>query len=233
MNDIQNCVIVDDEPIAREILETFVEKTGSLNLLGSFQSAFEVIEFSKNHKIDVYFLDINMPEVNGLSLARIINNSANVIFTTAYRDYAIDGFNLNVIDYLLKPIAFDRFLQAVQKIPNKNITHSLPSTVNSSFLFVRSERKMVKVALNEVLYIESVGDYLKIYLNTKTILTRETINNILQKLPEANFLRIHRSYIVSIAKIDSYTNEYIEIFNKALPISRSFKESVLQKLAEM
>ncbi|CAM1345090.1 LytR/AlgR family response regulator transcription factor [Tenacibaculum amylolyticum] len=231
MNKTYTCVVVDDEPIAREILETFIEKTTNLQLIGSFQNAFEVIDFSKQHTIDIYFLDINMPEVNGLSLARIINNSANVIFTTAYRDYAIDGFNLNVVDYLLKPIAFDRFLQAIQKIPKKETIHTKNTTPN--FLFVRSERKMVKVDFHQILYIESIGDYVKIFLNDKTIVTRETISNIAQKLPQYNFLRIHRSYIISITKIESYTNEFIEISNKALPISRSFKESVLQKLAEM
>ncbi len=235
MNNQYNCVIVDDEPIAREIIESFVNKTPNLKLIGSFQNAVETLNFSEKDDVDVYFLDINMPEINGLSLAKIINKKAHVIFTTAYRDYAIDGFDLNVIDYLLKPIAFDRFLQAIEKIPQlqKNNNSQINSDINNDFLFVRSERKMMKISFNDILYIESLSDYLKIHLTDKVVVTRETITNITNKLPENLFLRIHRSYVISIQKIHSYTNEFIELSNKALPISRSYKESVLQKLAEM
>ncbi len=235
MNNMYRCVVVDDEPIAREIIESFIEKTPNLKLLGSFQNAVEVLNFEQKHNVDLYFLDINMPEINGLSLAKIINKKAHIIFTTAYRDYAIDGFNLNVIDYLLKPIAFDRFLQAIEKLPKESQLFS--TTFNqeqkSDFLFIRSERKMIKVSFNDILYIESLSDYIKIYLNNEIIVTRETISNINDKLPQNLFIRIHRSYIISIDKIHSYTNEFIEVSKKALPISRSYKESVLQKLAEM
>ena len=235
MNNLYNCVIVDDEPIAREIIESFVHKTPNLVLLGSFQNAVEALNFTKKEDVDLYFLDINMPEINGLSLAKIIDKNAHIIFTTAYRDYAIDGFNLNVVDYLLKPIAFDRFLQAIEKIPRK-IQHKVVvenSEFKNDFLFVRSERKMIKISFNDILYIESLSDYIKIHLDDQIIVTRETISNINTKLPEHLFLRIHRSYIVSIHKIHSYTNEFIEVSNTALPISRSYKETVLQKLAEM
>ena len=229
------CVVVDDEPIAREIIESFIHKTPNLELIGSFQNAVETLNFSEKDNVDVYFLDINMPEINGLSLAKIINKKAHIIFTTAYRDYAIDGFDLNVIDYLLKPIAFDRFLQAIEKIPSPNKIKTAVSNpeVHNDFIFVRSERKMIKVFYHDITYVESLSDYLKIHLSDQILITRETITNISNKLPEKLFLRIHRSYIISIQKIHSYTNEFIEVSNKALPISRSFKESVLQKLAEM
>lgn len=229
------CVVVDDEPIAREIIESFIEKTPNLKLLGSFQNAVEVLNFEQKHNVDLYFLDINMPEINGLSLAKIINKKAHIIFTTAYRDYAIDGFNLNVVDYLLKPIAFDRFLQAIEKLPKESqlVNATFNQEQKSDFLFIRSERKMIKVSFNDILYIESLSDYIKIYLHNEVIVTRETISNINDKLPQNLFIRIHRSYIISIDKIHSYTNEFIEVSKKALPISRSYKESVLQKLAEM
>lgn len=229
------CVVVDDEPIAREIIESFIEKTPNLKLLGSFQNAVEVLNFEQKHNVDLYFLDINMPEINGLSLAKIINKKAHIIFTTAYRDYAIDGFNLNVVDYLLKPIAFDRFLQAIEKLPKESqlVKANFNQEQKSDFLFIRSERKMIKVSFNDILYIESLSDYIKIYLHNEVIVTRETISNINDKLPQNLFIRIHRSYIISIDKIHSYTNEFIEVSKKALPISRSYKESVLQKLAEM
>ncbi|SNR14796.1 LytR/AlgR family response regulator transcription factor [Tenacibaculum jejuense] len=232
MNNIFTCVVVDDEPVAREIIESFIQKTPSLSLAASFSNALETIQFAQENEADIYFLDINMPEINGLSLAKIVNSDAHIIFTTAYRDYAIDGFNLNVIDYLLKPIAFDRFLQAIKKIPQKRQTIQKVENKNSneSFLFVRSERKMVKVNYRDIIYIESLSDYLKIHLQEKTIVTRETISNIENKLPEKLFIRVHRSFIVAVHFIDAYTNEFIEINNKAIPISRNYKESTLQKL---
>jgi DNA-binding LytR/AlgR family response regulator len=223
------CVVVDDEPMAREIMATYIAKIPNLELIKSFKNASEAILFMQENSADVYFLDINMPEITGLSLAKIINNKSKIIFTTAYRDYAIDGFNLNVVDYLLKPIAFDRFLEAVQKVTiNKN-----QNDVANNFMFVRADRKMVKIDFNEILYLESLSDYVKIITSNKAIVTRETISNLEEKLPSKQFMRVHRSFVVSIQNIGSYTNEFVEIDKKAIPISRSYKESVLQKLAEV
>jgi DNA-binding LytR/AlgR family response regulator len=222
------CVIVDDEPMAREILTSYIDKSPNLELLESCKNAAEAILFLQDHKADLFFLDINMPEINGLSLAKIINNKGQIIFTTAYRDYAVDGFNLNVVDYLLKPISFDRFLEAVKKVSTPEIIEN-----DKDFMFVRSDRKMIKIDFQSILYIESLSDYVKIFTTEKTIVIRETISNLQEKLPSKKFIRIHRSFIISFKKIDSYTNEFIEINQKALPISRSYKESVLQKLAEV
>lgn len=231
-----NCVIVDDEPIAREILESFVEKTPNLKLISSCKNAMEALQVSQMEAIDLFFLDINMPEITGLSLAKIINNKSQIIFTTAYRDYAVDGFNLNVLDYLLKPIAFDRFLQAIQKVTeptNGNMKVSPENENKKDFMFVRADRKMVKINFKDILYIESLGDYVKVFTNNDTVITRETISNFEATLPSDCFIRVHRSYIVSISKISSYTNEYIEVDKKAVSISRTYKESVLQKLAQV
>jgi len=222
------CVVVDDEPMAREIIETYIAKTPNLELVASCENAAEVILFAQENEVDLFFLDINMPEISGLSLAKIIHKKAQIIFTTAYRKYAIDGFNLNVVDYLLKPIGFDRFLQAVQKVLVSEVAEN-----NNDFMFVRSDRKMVKIDFNAILYIESLSDYLKIFTKEKTIVIRETISSLEEKLPSKKFIRIHRSFIVSFKSISSYTNEFIEVNQKALPISRSYKESVLQKLAKV
>lgn len=222
------CVVVDDEPMAREIIESYIAKTPNLEMLASCKNAAEAILFLQENSVDLFFLDINMPEISGLSLAKILENKAKVIFTTAYREYAIDGFNLQVVDYLLKPISFDRFLQAVQKISASEITDN-----NTDFMFVRSDRKMVKVDFKAILYIESLSDYVKIFTSEKTIVIRETISSLEEKLPAKKFIRIHRSFIISLQHITSYTSEFIEISQKALPISRSYKESVLQKLAEV
>ncbi|WBX70807.1 LytR/AlgR family response regulator transcription factor [Tenacibaculum retecalamus] len=236
MSNKLRCVIVDDEPMAREIIASFVEKTPDLELIKMCKNASEVINFMQTEEIDLFFLDINMPEISGLSLAKIIDKKSKIIFTTAYRDYAVDGFNLNIVDYLLKPISFDRFFQAVQKVFDLQITKTTKKVikqVSNDFMFVRADRKMVKINFNNILYIESLGDYVKIFTSNQTIITRETMNNIESKLPSINFIRIHRSFTVSLNEITSYTNEFIEIGKKALPISRSYKESVLQKLAKV
>ena len=228
MSNKLTCVVVDDEPMAREILESYILKVPYLTLVKTCKNASEAILYLQDHKADLFFLDINMPEITGLSLAKIINKKAKIIFTTAYREHAIDGFNLNVIDYLLKPFSFDRFLEAVEKVSLTEFTEK-----NHDFMFVRSDRKMVKVDFNSILYIESLSDYVKIFTADKTIVTRETISSLEVKLSEEKFIRIHRSFIVSLKNITSYTNEFIEVHQKALPISRSYKESVLQKLAKV
>jgi DNA-binding LytR/AlgR family response regulator len=236
MNTI-NCVIVDDEPVARSILETFVAKIPNLNLVKSCKNAMEAFEIANSQNIDLFFLDINMPDISGLSLAKTINKKSKIIFTTAYREYAVDGFDLQAVDYLLKPIAFDRFLQAVNKffetqsVISKQVNVEEKS-VKNNYIFVRSERKMVKIIFDEILYVESLSDYLKIHTKDTVLVTRETISNLEMKLPSQQFFRIHRSYIVNLNKTDSYTNEFVEIEKKAIPISRTYKENVLKKLTK-
>ena len=232
-----NCLIVDDEPIARDILVSYVEKIPNLWLVKSCKNALEAFNVINSQKIDVFFLDINMPDVNGLSLAKMIPKESKVIFTTAYREYAVEGFNLKAVDYLLKPIAFDRFLEAVNKYLDLDKPRQLDlvseETISSDFFFVRSERKMVRINFDAIVYIESLSDYIKIHLNDKSVVTRETITNIEAKLPQHLFIRTHRSYIVAMKMIESYTNEYVEVRKKAIPISRSYKESILNKLENL
>ena len=235
MNSKIKCIIVDDEPTAREILESFVSKIDQLDLLKSCANAMEAFNIINSEAIDLIFLDINMPEVSGLSLASSISKKTKIIFTTAYREYAVEGFNLQAVDYLLKPISFERFLQAIQKLFAISITKPeskiIPETTpKEDFIFVRADRKMIKINFQDILYIESLSDYIKIYTLEETLVTRETIKNIEAKLPTSSFFRIHRSYIVAIQKISAYTNEFVEVNNKALPISRSYKDSILEKL---
>jgi len=231
---IINCIIVDDEPIAREILETHLQKIDSIHVLKTCKNAVDAFNAVSSEQVDLVFLDINMPEISGLSFAKSINKSIKVIFTTAYREYAVDGFNLQAVDYLLKPISFERLLQAIHKFIDEKAP-SEKKTIESvakktDFIFVRSDRKMIKVDFETVNYIESLSDYVKINLGDKTIITRETISGIEAKLPTNNFIRVHRSFIVSVSKIESFTNEFIEINRKAIPISRSYKTVVLNKL---
>ena len=235
MSDKITCMIVDDEPMAREIISSFVGKIHNLELVATCKNVSEAFSVLQKESIQLIFLDINMPEISGLSLAKSIQHKSQVIFTTAYREYAIEGFDLQAVDYLLKPISFDRFLKAVQKyfdlhVSKEIIKQEIVSEVKETSIFVRSVRKMVKVRFKEINYIESLSDYVKIFTDKETIITRETISNIESKLPSNEFLRTHRSYIVSMPKIDSFTNELVELKKKAIPISRSYKENVLQKL---
>jgi DNA-binding LytR/AlgR family response regulator len=234
MEQIQ-CIIVDDEPVAREILETHLAKIDKIKIVASCKNAVEAFSAINHYKVDLIFLDINMPEISGLSFAKSINKNSKVIFTTAYREYAVEGFDLQAVDYLLKPISFERLLQALNKYLNENtvVVQNEPIQIEqekSDFFFVRSDRKMIKISFPEILYIESLSDYIKIHLTDKTIITRETIANIETKLPQQDFIRTHRSFIAAKSAIDSYTSEYIEIGRKQIPISRSYKNEVLEKL---
>jgi two-component system LytT family response regulator len=236
MSDKVTCMIVDDEPMAREIISSFVGKIHNLELVATCKNVSEAFSILQKESIQLIFLDINMPEISGLSLAKSIQHKSQVIFTTAYREYALEGFDLQAVDYLLKPISFDRFLKAVQKyfdlhVSKETVKEEVQSSEKETSIFVRSDRKMVKVRFSEIRYVESLSDYVKIFTNQETIVTRETISNIESKLPSKEFLRTHRSYIVSMNKINSFTNEFVELDKKAIPISRSYKENVLQKLA--
>lgn len=229
-----NCLIVDDEPVARKILEGFVKKIPNLRLVKSCKNALEAFEIINHQQIDLLFLDINMPDVSGLSFAKTVTNKSKIIFTTAYREYALEGFDLQAVDYLLKPIAFNRFLQAVNKFfETTSKTESLlvknEEKVKNNFVFVRSKRKMVKINFDAILYIESLSDYIKIHTKEEVFVTRETISNFQSKLPEVEFLRTHRSFIVNVNHVTSYTIEFVEIEKKPIPISRSYKEEVLKK----
>lgn len=235
MSKVIQCIIVDDEPIARDILENHLAKIDKVEVVASCKNAHEAFNLINSEEIDLIFLDINMPEISGLSFAKSINKNIKIIFTTAYRQYAIDGFDLQAVDYLLKPISFERLYQAINKYLNENapiisdVTEEFISD-KYDYIFVRADRKMVKINFQEITYIESLSDYIKIHLGNKTIFTRETISNIEAKLPQKDFLRTHRSFIVSFANIDSFTNEYVGINKKEIPISRSYKEAVLQRL---
>lgn len=237
MNKVIRCLVVDDEPVAREILENHLAKINSVKIVGSCKSALEAFAIINEQNIDLIFLDINMPEISGLSFAKSINKNIKIIFTTAYREYAIDGFDLQAVDYLLKPVSFQRLLQAINKYQNE--TNSIESafkeeitTEKSDYIFVRSDRKMVKVKFDEIAYIESLSDYIKIHLLDRTVVTRETISNIEAKLPQSDFIRVHRSFIVSLTHIDSFTSEYVEICGHQIPISRGYKSDVLKKLED-
>lgn len=228
-----NCLIVDDEAVAREIIASHLSKISNLNIIASCSHAMEALNIIRSHSIDLVFLDINMPEISGISFAKSLNSSIKIIFTTAYRDYAVEGFELQAVDYLLKPISFERLLKAVNTyfdVYAETDKKPVESNEDNSFMFVRADRRMIKVDFNSIIYIESYSDYIKIHQSNGTLVTRETITAIEAKLPSDKFLRIHRSFIIAINKISSFTNEHVVIHNNALTISRSYKKDVLRRL---
>lgn len=244
MSKIVSCIIVDDEAMARDIIAMHLSKIERINVVSKCSNAVEAFNKISQHDIDLVFLDINMPEITGIAFAKSINKNIKVIFTTAYRDYAVEGFDLQAVDYVMKPISFERLLQAVNRYFEVSGSASLENTETEQvqdFIFVRANRQMQKIDFDSIIYVESYSDYIKIHckdtstaLSTgKIIVTRETISNIEAKLPKAQFLRIHRSYIVAIKKITAFTNEFISISNKTLTISRSHKTQVLKQLEQL
>lgn len=233
MSDKIRCIIVDDEPVALDILENHISRIDRIEIIGRCKNASEAFNMINANKTDLIFLDINMAGISGISFAKSINKNIRIIFTTAYREYALEGFDLHAVDYLLKPISFDRLLDAVnnfQEVHFQNNISEIQSEDRSEFIFVKIDRKMHKIDFSKILWIESLSDYLKIETTEGTKVTRETISSIETKLPQSKFLRIHRSFIIAIDKIESYSNEEVIIENKSIPISRTYKEQVIKTL---
>jgi DNA-binding LytR/AlgR family response regulator len=227
------CLAVDDEPPALEVLKKFITSVHTLELAGTCADAIEAINFLQSRPVDLVFLDIKMPELLGTDLIRSLKNPPKVIFTTAFRKYAIEGFELDAVDYLLKPISFDRFLRAVSKVMQTSLNdtrfeHEMQNkkSVSPAYISFRSDRKMIKVALNDILFIESIKDYIKVITVSGTIITKQPISSVEEMLPKDMFIRIHRSYIVALNKIESYNNELVWIAKQELPISRMYRHEV-------
>lgn len=244
------CLIVDDEPLAGDVVEQFIGQLDTLTLAGRCSHALEAFHFLQQNKVDLLFLDIQMPRLTGIDLLRSLARRPAVIITTAFRDYAVEGFDLEVLDYLVKPIPFNRFLAAINKyhtlhqtpvVPfpgNKPAAGALPSLIegpggmpaSDPFIYLKSDKKMVKVFLKDILFIESLRDYVRVRTMDKDIITYQRITYLEEKLPEEHFLRIHRSYIIAVGKIRAFTAASIEIGTDELPIGRQYREQVMRIL---
>jgi len=229
---VYNCLIVDDEPPAREVLKRYIQKLPMLHLAGECSNALQVISFLHANPVDILFLDIRMPQLNGLELVSILNNPPKIIFTTAYADHALESYNLQATDYLLKPIKFERFIKAVNRVvprpaPAQAQSESL-APFDNNFLYFRADRKMVKVVLNDIIYIESMKDYVKIFTSNGLVITKYSMAALEAMLPSTDFLRVHRSYIIANKKICSYTSNYIELSGKKIPIGKLYQREVLK-----
>jgi two-component system, LytTR family, response regulator len=231
------CLIVDDEPPAREVLKRYVEDTPGLELRGECANAVQALGVLQRESIDLIFLDIRMPQLTGVDFLKSLKNPPKIVFTTAYSEYALEGYELDIVDYLLKPVRFERFLKAINKAfplhnPVTMDPHPVPETEKrmESFVYFRADRKMVKVLLSEIVYIESMKDYVKVITDNHSIITKQSISSVESMLPEKKFIRTHRSFIVSVDKIRSFTNELIETGKTEIPIGKLYRNTVLKLL---
>jgi len=231
------CVIIDDEPLAVDVIESYVNQIGGLEIVAKCNNPLEAITILNKHQVDLVFLDIEMPNLTGLDLVKTIENIPQFVFTTAYPQHALEGFDLNATDYLVKPIPFQRFVKAVARAKEKyELEHSSSDSSfipeeQKGFIFVKSEYENIKVNVQDIKYIEGLKDYIKIYRkdNSKTLLTLSSFKSILEKLPE-NFIRIHRSYIINVDTIRALQKTKVVIGDKRIPIGETYKETVLKRL---
>jgi DNA-binding LytR/AlgR family response regulator len=233
-NQSMKCIIVDDEPLAIEIMESYVSKVDQLKLAGTFRNAVSAFTYLQQNTVDLIFLDIQMPRLSGIDFLKTLKNPPKVIFTTAFRDYALDGFELEVADYLLKPIPFDRFLKAVAKVLHQPAAANhapLPKPeTTDNYVYFKVDKKMVRTKMADILYIESIKDYVKVRTGEKEIVTQQKISYLEESLPKEQFLRIHRSFIINRDKIDAYSATDVEIGKHHVPIGRNYKNDVMKVL---
>ncbi len=234
-----NVIIVDDEPLAQDVLETYVEKLPDLNLIGKCSNALEANEMLKREDIDLMFLDIQMPQLTGIDFLKTLSNPPLVIFTTAYPNYALEGFELNALDYLLKPISLERFMKAVNKaIEQINLSRNegAGNAANnngpsSDYIFVKADKKLVKVNYSDILYIEGLKDYVIIRMESNRVITLQTMKSLEDKLPKFMFRRIHRSYIINVNRINAVVGNMVEVDEKGqtkhLPIGKNYRDDLL------
>ncbi|RYY95157.1 MAG: response regulator transcription factor [Chitinophagaceae bacterium] len=227
------CLVVDDEPPAREVLSRYIAALPALELQGTCANALEALERLQTEGTDLLFLDIHMPQLKGNELLRILRNPPPVIFTTAHPEYALEGYELDVTDFLLKPVQFDRFLKAVGKVidgaPAPEAAATRPEAA-TPFVYLRADRKMVKVPLADIFYVESMKDYVKVTTRSGVLVTKQSITAMEAMLPESEFLRTHRSFIVSKAQVRAYTHELLDIGNTEVPIGKLYRQQVLRAL---
>lgn len=229
------CIIVDDEPLARQGMELNIANVSALQLLGSFSNALAASDFLRKEKVDLMFLDINMPELSGLDFLKSLRDAPMVVFTTAYPQYALESYELEAIDYLVKPIRIERFLKAVNKAENylkllqQDGNNSQVEKIEDDYVFIKADRKYFKIYFKDILYIEGLKDYVVIYTSDAKIITSMNVKTIAAQLPAAIFARVSKSYIVNTLHISSFDNELIYINNHEIPLGQSFKDDFIKQ----
>lgn len=228
---IMNCIIVDDEPASRDILEEYISNWPSLNLICLCKNAFEAMETINENHIQIMFLDINMPKLSGLMFYKSLTNPPAVIFTTAYPEYAVEGFEVDAVDYLLKPFSFDRFLKAVNRATDKLVNKQ--STQEQSSIMLKSDKKLYHIRTEEIYYLEALGDYVKVYYSDKSILVHETFKNLLSQLPEKEFIRVHKSFAIALGKLEVIDGNTIQIKDKSIPIGQTYRTEFIARIKDI
>lgn len=211
------CIIIEDEPVARDVLKTYVQDTPSLTLVREFENAVDGLAFLQKESIDLIFLDINMPKLSGISFLKSLDDPPKVIITTAYSEYALEGYELDVVDYLLKPFSFERFLKAVNKVTLKK------SETKEESITVKADGKIFRISLSEILYAEALGDYITLYTESQKLTFNSTLTSFIDELNSAKFVRVHRSYAVSLTKINYVEGNMISIKEHEIPVGKSYK----------
>ncbi|MEM9990535.1 MAG: LytTR family DNA-binding domain-containing protein [Bacteroidota bacterium] len=234
-----NVIIVDDEPLAQDVLETYIEQFPSLRLIQKCNNAMEANAALKTHDVDLMFLDIQMPQLTGIDFLKSLKTPPKVIFTTAYPNYALEGFELDAVDYLLKPISMDRFIKGVNKASDQIALErqgeqpsSTPEQTAQDFIFVKADKKLIKIKYDEIIYIEGLKDYVIIRMDDQRVITLQTMKSLESKLPATRFKRIHRSYIIALKRINAIVGNMVEVVEKGqekhLPIGKNYREELLQ-----
>lgn len=219
---VYKCLIVDDEPVAQRILERYLQHFPEYLNIASCDNAFEARDYLNNYDIDLLFLDLEMPQLKGLNFLKTLKNRPEVIIVSAYREYAVDGFDLDVLDYLLKPVSLERFIKALNKFRDVQKEESIAQPLKDH-IFIFHERKSIKVKLDEIEYVEGLSNYVRIKLSNESIVVYYTMNKILETL-DSRFIRVHRSYIINKNKITAFTKEHVEVQDKIIPVGKSFRE---------
>ena len=219
-------IIIDDEPLAIKVVESHLREFQNFEVVGTFNNPIEALPVLEKGDIDVLFLDINMPKMNGLDFAKTLNSKSNVVITTAYREYAVESYDLNVLDYLVKPIPFSRFLKTINKITQQVYLqkggNKEEETGSDSFIFLKVDKKLVKIKFEDILYVESLKDYIKVFTTTENYLVHKSLTSITEELPDSNFIRIHRSFTIAIDKVKSIEGNLVEISSTKIPIGRKY-----------
>ena len=233
-----NCIIIDDEPIARNILQEYIQRDDRLLLTGNYAMVTDALRELNIKKPKLIFLDVRMPGINGFEMLRSMTQHPYVIFTTAYREYAVEGFNLNAVDYLLKPFSFERFLQAVNKVHvlyTADTAETIPGNITDEtgkYIFVRSDGKFIRINMEDIYYIEALKEYVRIFTAEGSWVVYQTMQNLEEKLPKELFFRIHRSYIVGLRHIKTIEGNIVSVYKTQLPISRNTKDEFMNKIAK-
>ena len=229
------CIIIDDEPLARELIRGHVKKLENFEIVAECANAMEAMETLRNNKTDLMFLDIKMPQISGIEFLKTIKNPPKVIITTAFSQYAIEGFEMDVVDYLIKPVTFERFFKAINKFfatrTHQDVTLERENQVNDhAFIYVKENKKIIKIYLKEIHFIEGLNEYIRIHTDNRRVVVKSSLQSIESKLPSEQFIRVHKSYIVSIPKIRAFNATTIELENAKVRIGRNYKNQVFSAL---